>query len=161
MIVRKATLEDIPKIIPLWKGLEESINSLIKDYPILIEYGKLRSDAADVFERDLKANMEKDGHFHIVAEDNGKLMGYITAYIKNRGKEKVVDKVMYLHHIMVADEARNTGVGSALVKELEKITKDKGIEFIILKTYHTNTQSQNFYLKNGYEKRFIEMVKKV
>ncbi|MFQ5648128.1 MAG: GNAT family N-acetyltransferase [Candidatus Aenigmatarchaeota archaeon] len=161
MIVRKASEEDIPRVVPLWRELDESIKPLIAGSPVLVEYGKLKPSAPEVFEKELRENLGKETHVQLVAEEGGKALGYLLAYVKERGKEKIVGKKMYLRHILVSKEARSKGVGSALVKELEKITRGMGIGFIALKTYHKNEEVVDFYLKNGFEKRFIEMVKKV
>ena len=161
MIVRKCTEKDIPDVVALWRELEGSILPLIEGRPVLVEYGKLRPDAEEVFQRELGENLRKEGNVHLVAEEDGKPLGYLTASIKERGREKAVGRKMYLHHLLVSKEARGKGVGSALVEELEKAAREKGVGFITLKTYHNCRPVVGFYQKNGFEKRFIEMVKKV
>ena len=52
--------------------------------------------------------------------------------------------------ILWVDEIyRNKGIGTQILKHVEKIAKDKGAEISMLDTF--DFQAEEFYLKNGYE----------
>ncbi len=57
----------------------------------------------------------------------------------------------YLHIdiLWVKEEFRAEGYGSILVKEAEKVAKEKGCKLITLETF--DFQAKDFYLKHGYE----------
>ena len=47
------------------------------------------------------------------------------------------------------EEARGLGYGSALLKEVERIAKEKGCNLVHLDTF--DFQAKGFYIKQGYE----------
>jgi ribosomal protein S18 acetylase RimI-like enzyme len=57
----------------------------------------------------------------------------------------------YLHIeiLWVKEEFRSEGYGSILLKEIEKVAKDKGCKLVTLETF--DFQAKDFYLKQGYE----------
>jgi ribosomal protein S18 acetylase RimI-like enzyme len=56
---------------------------------------------------------------------------------------------LYIDVLWVKEEFRKDGVGSHLLKEVEKIAKDKGCSLIHLDTF--DFQAKGFYEKHGYE----------
>ncbi|MES2061085.1 MAG: GNAT family N-acetyltransferase [Bacteroidota bacterium] len=51
--------------------------------------------------------------------------------------------------IWVAEAYRNKGIGTLILKHVEKIARDKGATVSMLDTF--DFQAEGFYLKNGYE----------
>lgn len=51
--------------------------------------------------------------------------------------------------LWVDEKYRNKGIGTQILKHVEKIAKDKGAEISMLDTF--DFQAEDFYLKNGYE----------
>jgi GNAT superfamily N-acetyltransferase len=51
--------------------------------------------------------------------------------------------------IWVAEPYRNKGIGTLILKHVEKIARDKGATVSMLDTF--DFQAEGFYLKNGYE----------
>ena len=56
---------------------------------------------------------------------------------------------LYIDALWVQDEHRKEGLGSKLLKEVEKIAKEKGCHLIHLDTF--DFQAKDFYIKYGYE----------
>ena len=56
---------------------------------------------------------------------------------------------LYIDVLWVKEEFRKDGYGSALLNEVEKISKEKGCKLIHLDTF--DFQAKDFYLKHGYE----------
>lgn len=56
---------------------------------------------------------------------------------------------LYVDILWVKEEARGLGYGSALLKEVESIAKEKGCNLVHLDTF--DFQAKDFYLKQGYE----------
>ena len=54
-----------------------------------------------------------------------------------------------IDHIWVSEELRGSGVGSELLKRLEKLVKEKGCRRVILDTF--SFQAPEFYAKQGYK----------
>lgn len=56
---------------------------------------------------------------------------------------------VYIDVLWIKEEYRKDGLGSRLLKEVEKIAKDKGCHLIHLDTF--DFQAKDFYIKHGYE----------
>lgn len=56
---------------------------------------------------------------------------------------------LYIDVLWIKEEYRKDGLGSRLLKEIEKIAKDKGRHLIHLDTF--DFQAKDFYIKHGYE----------
>ncbi|MBD7912788.1 MULTISPECIES: GNAT family N-acetyltransferase [Clostridium] len=56
---------------------------------------------------------------------------------------------LYIDTLWVKEEYRKDGLGSKLLKEIEKAAKEKGCHLIHLDTF--DFQAKDFYLKYGYE----------
>ena len=79
--------------------------------------------------------------FSLVAEDEGKLVGYTSGIADHRW--------LLLSDMWVEENYRRQGVGSHLLKCLEDNVKASGIEHIYLWTY--GPVNPKFYEKNGYQ----------
>lgn len=78
----------------------------------------------------------------VVKDKNGSEIGGILAGI---GYWKGLDiKVLWVN-----EKHRQKGIGTTLLKHVEKIAKEKGVKISMLDTF--DFQAENFYLKNGYE----------
>lgn len=56
---------------------------------------------------------------------------------------------LYIDTLWVKEEYRNNGFGKVLLKEIERIAKEKGCYLIHLDTF--TFQAKDFYIKYGYE----------
>jgi GNAT superfamily N-acetyltransferase len=56
---------------------------------------------------------------------------------------------LYVDVLWVKEEYRKDGLGSKLLKEIEKVAKEKDCHLIHLDTF--DFQAKDFYLKHGYE----------
>jgi putative acetyltransferase len=106
-----------------------------KDYPqAVIEDWAPLPLTDKVVERFL---LNPDNEIRLVAEHDGKIVG-IGAI--------VVDKAE-LRACYVTPEASRKGVGSALVREIERIAQQRGLGFLVLDSSMT---AEPFYLAQGY-----------
>jgi ribosomal protein S18 acetylase RimI-like enzyme len=85
----------------------------------------------------------------ILAEDNGKPVGYLAGSHKNLTYRTV--KIMELNDMGVSPEYRSQGIGSLLVAELKRIAKSEGYQTIYVNSYFKNTKAIEFYKKQGFE----------
>lgn len=83
------------------------------------------------------------------SEDDEKLLGYIIA---NVHKEK---KLGHILTIAVQPENQNQGIGSCLLKHLEKALKEQSIVLITLEVRKSNEKVIRFYKHAGYQKKAI------
>jgi len=80
---------------------------------------------------------------YIVAEKNGKLIGYAGLWF-------IIDEG-HITNIAVKPEYRGQGVGASLVKELIDISEERGIPSLTLEVRKSNIVAKSLYQKYGFE----------
>jgi L-amino acid N-acyltransferase YncA len=104
----------------------------------------------------------------IVAEEKGQIIGYVIAGIIREEEKRdlwFLDYInpdeafnwLYLQYVAVDPDCHGKGMGSKLLRELDKIAKEKK-----LKGVYTGTRgkTKEFYLKNGYQEDKIFLLKR-
>ena len=121
MIVRKATLSDIPAVAALERA----------EFP----------DGAD--EGMLARLWETDGGVILAAEEGNDLLGYVWArFVLDEGE---------IGNIAVAPEHRRCGVGAALLGALFAESERRGAAVLQLEVRESNLAARRLYEKNGFE----------
>jgi ribosomal protein S18 acetylase RimI-like enzyme len=106
------------------------------------------SFATDAYDRKLfAAYLRKCGDFFLVARRGGKISGYLLAR-PTRGRIPSAELVS----IAVAQDARRTGAGSALMESAWRRLARSGIVRMVLMVKVTNRRARRFYEKYGFEK---------
>lgn len=77
-----------------------------------------------------------------VKDSNGKVLGGIVAY-------SVMWKILYIDTLWVDKSLRHGGIGSMLIKDVEKQAIEMGCHLSHLSTF--DFQGKDFYIKNGYK----------
>lgn len=88
------------------------------------------------------SNIRKEKDFFVVAEKNKHIVGYAHA-----GKSK---KDWELFRIYVSPSLLRKGIGSALIKRVEKFLKSKKVKSYIVYPHAKNKMAVNFYPKLGF-----------
>ncbi|NFV13984.1 GNAT family N-acetyltransferase [Clostridium sporogenes] len=78
----------------------------------------------------------------VVEDTKGEIIGGILSKI-------YCWNCLYIDALWVKEEYRKDGLGTKLLKEVEKIAKDKNCKLIHLDTF--DFQAKDFYIKHGYE----------
>ena len=121
MIVRKATLSDIPAVAALERA----------EFP----------DGAD--EGMLARLWETDGGVILAAGEGDALLGYVWArFVLDEGE---------IGNIAVAPERRRCGVGAALLGALFAESERRGAAVLRLEVRGSNLAARRLYEKNGFE----------
>ena len=84
----------------------------------------------------------------VIFEDT--LIGYIVGNIETQKRNLKTKKVGHIMNIAVIPRFRKLGVGSLLIKELEKRLFKKGVHIAYLEVRESNNIAQKFYLNRGY-----------
>ena len=79
----------------------------------------------------------------LVIEVDSRVVGYCLAY-RNRDRG-------YIESIAVKEDYRGLGLGSRLLREVEKVLAERGVSEVYLSVKDWNTNAVNFYLKHGYQ----------
>lgn len=144
MKIRKLRKEDS------LKDLVELSYIMIKDYEI---------HHKEFF--NLKKNLDKkvlEPHFHkslesgdmetFVAEEDGKIVGFITITLRERFPLYQIKKVGFISSLIISPKYRRKGIAQKLLDKAIKWFKKKKIKYFELDTAVKNTAASKFYEKN-------------
>ena len=105
------------------------------------------TDDVDGYEEGyLDKYFEENGDFILVAECEGKVIGYLS--IEEHHDER---DYFYLDDFSVSEAFRGKGLGSKFLLEAEKYAKERNIPSICLHVEKTNTAAMKLYEKNRYK----------
>jgi ribosomal protein S18 acetylase RimI-like enzyme len=131
-IIRKAIPADIPEIIQLCAEHSEYERA---DYS---SAGKTEKLASFLFS-------DKPSFFCLIAERNSKILGYATYMFEF----STWDAAYYMDCLYLRPEYRSAGIGQALVEEIEKHSKQEGLEMVQWHTPSFNERAIKFYHRIG------------
>lgn len=146
MIVRKASLKDLPTLLEFEQGLieaERPMDPTIKDGNIsYYDIGLLiKNDESDVF----------------VVEKNGEILASGYAKIMNDRHYLKHDKQGYLGFMFVPIEHRGKGLNKLIMDALINWCKERDVFELRLDVYDTNDPAIKAYEKAGFKKHLINM----
>lgn len=133
MNIRRATGADALAVQALW-------NHAIRD--TLITFNSVEKSPEDV------AKAIADSDAFLVAEENGKIVGYASFFAFRAGAGYAHTKE---HSIMLAEGARGRGVGRALMQTLEDEARAQGVHSLIAGVSGSNPMGEPFHASIGYK----------
>lgn len=120
---------------------------LLNDFTIR----ELKNKEADLVENKLveynlsKVPLKQENSFlwinKVIENENGEIVAGIIS--------KMCWKCLYIDVLWVDEKQRGKGLGTKLMMEVEKVSKEKGCHLIHLDTF--DFQARDFYFKLGYE----------
>lgn len=145
IIIRPGKLEDVSQIkdnlINLW--VEHA-----KNEPGLLDENEMRKTDAEGFYK--KCFETQDKCFTFVAEDSGKIVGFLKADITEIPSFFIHPKILYLDDLFVLPDYRRQGIAKALILKAEELAKEKNIKRIQARVYTFNTGMHEFLKSLGY-----------
>ncbi len=100
-------------------------------------------------EYDLIYRFASDGEFCLVAEHEGKLIGFALGSMIE--KRRSAWRYGYLEWLGVTPEAKRTGIGSKLFDELTELFIENGARIMIVDTELENTGALAFFRRQGFD----------
>jgi GNAT superfamily N-acetyltransferase len=99
-----------------------------------------------------KKMMENDRFIFLLAEYEGQHVGLAWLELKHYSETvfKKAYESIYVHQINIAEQHKNKGFGSSLMKEIYSIARAKEINTIELDYWSDNTIAESFYEKEGF-----------
>lgn len=97
-------------------------------------------------------------------EENNQILGLIVSLINNEDTfdyDFKAPKRGRVSELIVTQKVRSKGVGKQLMDRITKYFKDNNCQAILISVFGYNDSAINFYQKNGYHTRLIEMIKKI
>lgn len=143
--IRKARDGDLPAIVKMSAGVKE-----IENYP----GQKMKAD-------DFRHFIGSRDALMLVAtvpqgrRAAGKVVGYVTLYRS--------ENYFYLPYAVTEKGWRRRGIGDALLDEVERLAKEKKVEYILMSVYAYNSGVHTFLRARGYvaSKRLVQYSKTV
>ena len=149
-IIRKAELEDIDAIAELAKQLADYHRKLDRYY-------KPGSETESEFKKFLARNMGRRNTRVLVAEIDGRIIGYFIGKIERPNPCFVPEKIGKISDAFIKEKYRKSGTGRAMFSELLKWFRKKGIKHIELSVDSRNKLGIKVWQNLG----FKEFMKKM
>ena len=148
-MIRKATHNDIPAITELYREQFREMSKLIPDF---IKEG----DQSVEF---LEKTMSNDDSDILVYENDGTVVGFILLQAKERPDFDFMlpGKYCYIMDVIVTENSRSKGFGTALMNSAKDWAKEQNCSFINLDVLTTNTNAISLYEKLGFMPKAQEM----
>ena len=156
MKIRKAKEKDIDDLIPLCWQMHTSHYKYDKRYYKLAPKKK----ACEAIRKYFKKMINDTNTISLVAEDNGQLIGRLSARIMDRPPVFSSQKRIILEGCVVDEKYRSRGIYSRLQKRLEEIARSKKARYIELNVDILN-DAKEAYKSKGYIPRHVMMVKEI
>lgn len=146
MNIRRANLEDIPALRPLYDG---QLRYMAACQPR--EYRAIPQNTAFI-------QGEIENGVVLLAEKDGAVMGFVSVFMEDTGEKahRVAQRYGTLENIYVQEEYRRKGVGTALFQSAWDWAKAGGAASMHLMTLAENTRAKTFYESMGM--RFLQHV---
>jgi ribosomal protein S18 acetylase RimI-like enzyme len=89
-----------------------------------------------------------------IAEEEQQAIGYIFCKLFERpeGAFTYANRFLQIEHISVRPDAKQQGVGAALLKQVEKLARKLGVTKIQLNSWDFNTSAYTFFERHGFTK---------
>ncbi|MDD5181658.1 MAG: GNAT family N-acetyltransferase [Candidatus Nanoarchaeia archaeon] len=157
MIIRKATQKDAKAIVNLMNDLVKHHSSFNDVY---YDTNELAKNWKTIYLKKVKTKIRSKKTIVLVAEENGKVVGYVDGSLKPRflfNKNLTLD----IDNISIAEGYRGKGIGTKLMKAIFKIGKKRKAFCAWLGVRAQNKKGRKFYKKLGFKDSMINVVKKL
>src|SRR5687767_13302930 len=96
-----------------------------------------------------------------VAEQGGKVIGYVYAGLEPQSWKELREAAGFIHDVIVDAAGRRTGVASALVEAAAQWLKERGAPRVLLWTASPNEAAQRLFERLGFRRTMIEMTREL
>ncbi len=152
VIVRPAEGADIADIVAL--------NRVVQSFHAAADPEFFRVDTEEVeLQAFFGTLVSSEESVIFLAECEGRAAGYVWFEIQDRAETPFTRpmKRMNVHHLVVSEDTRRRGVGSALMDAAKARAVSRDVREIILNTWFFNDNAQAFFRTAGFEPFSIAM----
>jgi GNAT superfamily N-acetyltransferase len=97
----------------------------------------------------------------LVAELDGRIVGYAFAGLEPMSWKELRGPAGFIHDVMVEDDERGAGAGSALIDAAIAWLRDRGAPRVVLWTAERNDGAQRLFQRLGFRRTMIEMTREL
>ena len=107
----------------------------------------------------LGSQLAADAAVVLVAEREGAVVGYVYAGIEPFSWEALRAEAGFIHDVIVAPDARQAGIATALVEAAAAWVRAGGVSSLMLHTAAPNLAAQRLFQRLGFRHTMIEMTR--
>ena len=149
MTVRSAENKDTPELITLAKQIIDMHRELDAYYK--------PSYAYENFDAEVQSWLEDKDTRVLVAEEDGKLIGYIRGVVEDAPTFASVKRIGVVYDTFVAEEFRKKGIGKKLFAELLAWFREQGVKNVELNVDARNPAAIALWRKSGFKDYKLRM----
>jgi ribosomal protein S18 acetylase RimI-like enzyme len=141
--VRTAVEADLDSLASLGEGVQRLHHEGRPDLFVPADHSVLR---------DFFADRLRDGSYLFLAEAHGQPVGYLFAQHVQRPESPFThpSSVLYIHHIAVAPETQQSGVGTSLMSAASDLAHSLNVGTLRLDSWHFNESAHTFFRARGF-----------
>jgi len=109
------------------------------------------------YARFLESQLDDDASIVLVAEQRGRIVGYIYAAIEPLSWKELRDECGFIHDLLVTDQARGRGAGEGLLNAAIEWLRERGMPRVVLGTAAQNDNARRLFERRGFRPTMIEM----
>lgn len=153
MLIRPATIDDVPQVLPMVGKLARLHESWDPQrYPYL-------ADIEQRYDRWLRARAADARSVFLVAElPGGRIIGFAVATIDSNIPIYRVTEYAFLHDLWIEDDYRNEGTARQMTMLLIERFKQMNVKQIRLETAFANEAARALFESCGFRTSSIEML---
>jgi len=156
--IRKANVNDVPRIIELWNSLNLLHRKKFGYDSPLFRHNK-KNLCLSLYKKFVTKRIQARNATVFVAELNEKIIGHIIVFIDKLPPIYVHDKQGYVGEIFVEEKYRGKGIGRKLLTAGEEWAKKKGLYSLGLTVFIRNETALSAYRKFGFFEHHLKMSK--
>jgi ribosomal protein S18 acetylase RimI-like enzyme len=119
------------------------------------------TDPAEGYAWFLGKQLKDDDSVIFVAEDGGKVVGYVYAALEPISWKELRDACGFIHDILVEESNRRAGTATALMNAATEWLRERGAPRVILGTADKNERAQRLFAKLGFRRTMVEMTREL
>ena len=156
LVVRRAVRADLPDVGRLGARLLRVHYDFDND-----RFMHPTPDADEGYAWFLGSQLKKSDALVLVAERDGRIVGYLYAGIEPRNWKELREEAGFVHDILVDDAARGRGAGEALMAAAFDWMRERGVPRVVLWTAAGNTRARQLFERLGFRATMTEMTKEL
>jgi GNAT superfamily N-acetyltransferase len=152
--IRQAEVLDLPNLKSLWLEFMEYHESLGQKYQFFLE------DWPNVINRFTHA-LQKEQSTIFIAELHNKIVGYVFGFIFDNFPGYYPKEVAFINDFIVTKKMRKQGIGTELLKSIERWFHQQDKMIVQLYVASPNTDGFQFWQHHGFDKFLVGMWKEI
>jgi GNAT superfamily N-acetyltransferase len=115
-----------------------------------------QADAAG-YARFLASQLGDDDAIVLIAEQQGRIVGYVYAALEPLSWKDLRDECGFIHDLLITDAARRQGAGEGLLNAAIEWLRECGMPRVVLGTAARNESARRLFERRGFRPTMIEM----